>query len=215
MTSTATLANAFLPRALFVLLASALLAACASGPRTPVVDFRPDYNFSEVRKIAFYRESGMVSGDNPVQMSDMQRERLDAALLNALGNRGFEVVDDASEADLLISWHLVTQHQTDVHQTASFGFGLSRGYRYGHVGYRYHGFYDPFACDFYGAGYHPSVFVQNYTKGKFIVDMIDPATDRSVWRGITESRLRDDPTIEQEKYKETADFLFSTFPPQP
>lgn len=202
-------------RTLFLVLAGILLAACASGPRTPVVDFRPDYNFSNVKKIAFYHESGKVSGDNPLQLSDMQRERLDLALRSALGDRGFEVIDNASEADLLISWHLVTQHQTDVHQTANFGFGLSSGYRYGHIGYRYGGFYDPFACNYYGGGYHPSVFVQNYTSGKFIVDMIDPVTDKSVWRGITESRLRDDPTIEQEKYRETATFLFSTFPPQP
>lgn len=204
----------FASRALLITLTSVFLAACATGPRTPVVDFRPDYSFSEVQKVAFYHESGMVSGDNPVQLSDMQRERLDSALMTALGNRGFEVVGNASEADLLVSWHLVTQHQTDVHQTASFGIGLSRGYRYGRVGYRYGGYYDPFACDFYGGGYQPSVFVQNYTRGKFIVDMIDPVTDKSVWRSITESRLRDDPTIEQEKYMETANFLFSTFPPQ-
>ena len=203
-------------RALFLTLASVFLAACATGPKTPVVDFRQDYNFGAVKTVAFYHESGMVSGDNPVQLSDMQRERLDTALGDALAARGFQLVDNASEADLLMSWHLVTQHQTDVHQTASFGFGYGRGYRYGHVGYRYGGFYDPFSCG-YGPGYgglHPTVFVQNYTRGKFIVDMIDPVTDKSVWRGITESRLRDDPTIEQEKYVETANFLFSTFPPQ-
>lgn len=200
-------------RALAVALASVFLAACASGPRTPIVDFRQDYDFGSVKKIAFYRESGMVSGDNPMQMSDMQRERLDQALTAALQGRGYEIVGNASDADLLMSWHLVTQHQTDVHQSASFGFGYGSGYRYGHIGYRYGGYYDPFACGIYDS-YHPSVFVQNYTQGKFIVDLIDPVTDKSVWRGITSSRLRDDPTIEQEKYSETANFLFSTFPPQ-
>jgi len=209
------LSHRFFARALLLTLASVFLTACATGPKTPIVDFKQDFNFNDVTKVAFYHESGMVSGDNPVQLSDMQRERLDEAVSAALSGRGFQVVGDASEADLLVSWHLVTQHQTDVHQSSSFGFGYGRGYRYGHVGYRYGGYYDPFSCA-YGPGYgslHPTVFVQNYTRGKFIVDMIDPVTDKSVWRAITESRLRDDPTIEQEKYTETANFLFSTFPP--
>lgn len=201
-------------RAGLLIAMSVFLAACATGPRTPVVDYRNDYNFNEVKKVAFHRESGMVSGDNPELLSDMQRDRVNQAVGGALRNRGFEVVNNVGDADLLVSWHLATQHQTDVHQTGNFGFGLGygRGYRYGNVGYRYGGHYDPFACG-YGGGFN-DVYVQNYTKGKFIVDMIDPDTDKSVWRGITQSRLRDDPTIEQEKYNESATFMFSTFPPQ-
>lgn len=208
-----TSSSRFATRAMFLMLITTFLAACATGPRTPVVDFQPDFTFGNVKKIAFYHESGKVSGDNPQQLSDMQRDRVDQAVTAALGGRGFEVVEDAGEADLLVSWHLSTQHQTDVRQSSRFGFGFGRGYRYGHVGVRHYGYYDPFACDYYGGDYQPSVYVQNYTKGKFIVDLIDPTTNRSVWRGITESRLGDDPTIEQTKYDEAASFLFSTFPP--
>ncbi len=200
-------------RALLALGMSVFLAACATGPRTPIVDYRHDYNFNDVKKVAFHRESGMVSGDNPELLSDMQRDRVNQAVESALRTRGYEVVNSIGDADLLVSWHLATQHQTDVHQTGGFGIGLGygRGYRYGNVGYRYGGYYDPFACDYGG---YRDIYVQNYTKGKFIVDMIDPDTDKSVWRGITQSRLRDDPTIEQEKYNESATFMFSTFPPQ-
>lgn len=197
------------------LLLGLFLTACATGPRTPVVDYRHDYDFSNVKTLAFYKDSGKVSGDNPMQLSDMQRDRLTNALSHALTARGFEIIDNPRDADLLVSWHLVTQHQTDVHQTGNFGFGLGYGFHRGYFGYGpYAGYgpYDPFACEYYG-GYR-DVFVQNYTQGKFIVDMIDPTTDKSVWRTVSESRLRDDPTIEQEKYNQTATYLFSTFPPQ-
>ena len=91
-----------------------LLAACSSGPPKPDVDYKHDYDFTKVQKLAFYKNSGQVSGDNPLQLSDIQRDRIDEALAFALRNRGFDIVDDASEADMLISWHLATQHKTDV-----------------------------------------------------------------------------------------------------
>ena len=57
-----------------------MLFACSSSPPKPTVDFKPDYNFSQVKTIAFYHKSGQVSGDNPMQLSDIQRNRIDEAL---------------------------------------------------------------------------------------------------------------------------------------
>ena len=120
-------------RALTAFSVSILLAACASGPPKPTVDYKADYDFSAVKKIAFYRNSGEVLGDNPMQLSDIQRDRIDEALSYALTNRGFQMVTDASSADLLLSWTLDTQNKTDVrtYQTPTTGLGMGRGY----VGY--------------------------------------------------------------------------------
>ena len=60
-----------------------LLAACSSGPPKPNVDYKQDYSFTAVKKIGMYRQSGQVSGDNPLQLSDIQRERIDNALATA------------------------------------------------------------------------------------------------------------------------------------
>jgi hypothetical protein len=38
----------------------ALLAACASSPPEPVVDFKRGYDFSTMQKVAFNRNSGAV-----------------------------------------------------------------------------------------------------------------------------------------------------------
>lgn len=183
----------------------ALLAACASGPPKPTVDYKADYDFSDVSKIAFYRESGQVVGDNPLLLSDFQRERIDKALKLALENRGYEFVADADEADLLLSWHLVTQFKTDVQtwNTPVAGYGMYYG-RYN----RYAG-YSCWSC----FPTQTDVTVRNYLDGTFIVDLIDPGMRKSVWRGELHSRLKKKPSEDQSVYNNAATSIFAAFPP--
>ncbi len=180
-----------------------LLAACASGPPKPTVDYKPDYDFTQVTKVAFYARSGQVSGDNPMQLSDIQKGRVNEALSYALRNKGMDIIDDPKEADLLVSWHLVTQHKTDVrtYQTPSYG-----GY-YGP--YNRYSRYSCWSC----MPTQTEVSVQNYTEGTFIVDMIDPGLQKSVWRGVTESRLKGKVETDQSKFNEAATVIFASFPP--
>jgi hypothetical protein len=180
------------------------MTACASGPPKPTIDYKADYNFAPVKKIAFYRDSGQVIGDNPLQLSDIQRDRIDEALSYALTNRGFQMVDNAADADLLLSWHLVTQQKTDVRtwETPTMGYG-----RYGR--YNRYSAYNCWSC----APTRTEVSVQNYTQGTFIVDLVDPAMRKSVWRSITQSRLKGDPSTDQGKYNAAATAIFASFPP--
>jgi hypothetical protein len=182
-----------------------LLSACASSPPKPTVDYKADYNFTAVKKIAFYRDSGQVTGDNPLQLSDMQRDRIDEALSSALNNAGFQIVDSADQADLLLSWHLVTQEKTDVRtwETPTMGYGGGYGR------YNRYSAYNCWSC----APTRTEVSVQNYTQGTFIVDMIDPELHKSVWRAIIQSRLKGNQNTDQDKYNQTATVIFASFPP--
>ncbi|MDE0949683.1 MAG: DUF4136 domain-containing protein [Halioglobus sp.] len=184
-----------------------ILAACASGPPKPTVDYKADYDFAAVKKISFYRNSGDVSGDNPHQLSDIQRDRIDEALSYALTNKGFVIVKDTTEADLLLSWALVTQNKTDVRtwNTPTAGYG---GY-YGR--YNRYSYYNCWAC----SPTRTEVTVQNYTQGTFIVDLIDPKLHKSVWRGVTQSRLKGNQSADQDKYNAAATAIFAAFPPPP
>jgi uncharacterized protein DUF4136 len=195
-------------RAVIGLLLITLLGACSSGPPKPTVDYNPEFNFMTARTIAFYKDSGMVSGDNPHQLSDMQRNRADKALRLALENKGFSVIEDASKADLLISWHLSTQYKTDVrtYQTSSYGGGYGGGY-YG--GYNRYSRYNCWSC----SPTRTEVSVQDYTEGTFIVDIIDPVSHQSVWRGVTQSKLKGKQDAQQEGYNEAATVIFESFPP--
>jgi hypothetical protein len=193
-----------------VLAVCILLAACASGPPKPTVDYKVDYNFSAVKKIAFYRSSGQVSGNNPLRLSDMQRDRIDEALSYALTNRGFQMVTDTAQADLLISWALDTENKTDVRtwETPSRSVGMGYGGYYG--GYNRYSAYNCWSC----APTRTEVSVQNYTQGTFIVDMIDPELQKSVWRGVIQSRLKGQHSEDQGKYNAAAIAIFAAFPPK-
>ena len=183
---------------------AALLAACSSSPPKPTVDFKPDYNFSQVKTIAFYHRSGQVSGDNPMQLSDIQRNRVDEALAFALKNKGYELIDDASQADMLVSWHLATQHKTDVrtYETPAYGGG------YGYGPYNRYSMYSCWSC----MPTRTEVSVQDYTEGTFIVDMIDPQLRKSVWRSVVQSKLKGKVETDQGKHNAAAERILADFP---
>jgi hypothetical protein len=194
-------------RALLALATALTLAACASGPPKPQVDYKQDYNFSGVRKIAFFKYSGQVSGDNPIKISDIQRNRADVALQQALEKRGYQFVDDPKQADLMLSWHLATQDKTDVrtYQTPAYGYG------YGYGSYNRYARYNCWSC----MPTQTEVSVQEYTEGTFIVDLIDPQLNQSVWRSTIQSKLKGKEKTEgqQERFNAAADAIFATFPP--
>lgn len=197
-------------RAIAVAAISIMLGACASGPPKPTVDYKADYDFSAVKKIAFYRNSGEVLGDNPMQLSDIQRDRIDEALSYALTARGFQMVTDASNADLLLSWTLDTQNKTDVRTYQTPTMGIGRGYSGYYGGYNRYSAYNCWNC----APTRTEVSVQNYMQGTFIVDLIDPTLKKSVWRGVTQSRLKGQHSEDQGKYNAAAAAIFASFPPE-
>ena len=122
----------------------------------------------------------------------------------AFQGKGYRFITTPAEADLLLSWHLVTQHKTDVrtYQTPTYGAGY--GYRYN----RY-SMYNCWSC----RPTQTEVSVRDYTQGTFIVDLIDPKLKQSVWRGTTESRLKGEVEQDQGKYNEAALAIFASFPP--
>lgn len=179
------------------------LVACGSSLPKPVVDFDPAHDFSEETKIGFYALSGKQTGENPLEMTEFQKKRIDDALARNLRNKGYTIVDNAADADLLISWHLNTSEKTDVRTYNSPGVGMSAGYS------RYNR-YAMYSC--YNCMNNTEVKVDNYTQGTFIVDMIDPDRKQSVWRSVTQSKLKGQVSNEEE-LNAAADLVLAGFPP--
>ena len=176
--------------ALLVLLGTVLITACSSTP-TATMDFNPSYDFSGVRKIAIQPINRTVA--STVIVSDMQISRINETLTEELGRRGFQVVQNNADADMLLAWHLVTQERMDVRS-----FNTSTRY-------------NCWNCGSMGT----NVSVRQYTQGTFIVDMIDPIRLQAVWRSIFESRMRDqpDPASAAENRRAAATAIFAEFPP--
>ena len=176
--------------ALLVLLGTVLITACSSTP-TARMDFDPSYDFSGVRKIAIQPINRTVA--STVIVSDMQISRINETLTEELGRRGFQVVQDNADADMLLAWHLVTQERTDVRS-----FNTSTRY-------------NCWNCGSMGT----NVSVRQYTQGTLIVDLIDPVRNQSVWRSIIQSRLQSepDPAESEARRREAAQAIFAPFPP--
>ncbi len=173
-------------------LLAVLLAGCASSP-TAVTDHDPSFNFGAVRNIHILPLDRQVS--SVAAVSDIQAARMNEDISRVLTERGYSVVDSAQQADLLLSWHLVTQERTDVRT-------------YNSMSARYT------SCWSCPSSHSTNVSVRQFTQGTLIVDMIDPQGSRSVWRSIVEERLRD-LSAEQaaEMRREVALAVFADFPP--
>ena len=179
------------------------LAACATKPPEPVVDFAPDYDFAQSKTIGFYALSGEVTGNNPTELTDFQRDRIDAALRAALEAKGFTFVDKTADADLLLSWHLNLMDKTDVKTYNSPSYGAS-------VGYSRYNRYAMYNC--YNCMNQTDVRVSEYTQGTFIIDMIDPDENASVWRSVTQSKLKEETIRDQATLNSAADRVLAAFP---
>ena len=179
------------------------LTACATKPPEPVVDFAPDYDFGQTKTIGFYALSGEVTGNNPTELTDFQRDRIDAALKSALEAKGFTFVDKTADADLLLSWHLNLMDKTDVKTYNSPSYGASMGYS------RYNR-YAMYNC--YNCMNQTGVRVSEYTQGTFIIDMIDPDESASVWRSVTQSKLKEETIRDQAALDSAAARVLAAFP---
>lgn len=196
-----------------------VVSACAFGPPTPDLDYKLGYDFGNAKTVAFFEESGFVSGDNPLQVSDIQRLRINEAIRMEIETKGLSFVDSPEKADLLLSWHLNTQHQTDIRTYNNSGgypgfYGGFRSSFYG--GYNRFSRYNSFShYNNFGRGFSDTdVSVKNYTQGTFILDFIDPVAKKSVWRGVTESRLKGKQERDQMIYNEAATAILAAYPPQ-
>ncbi|MBB91330.1 MAG: hypothetical protein CMF68_10135 [Magnetovibrio sp.] len=191
------------------LMAAVFLAACASAPPTPSVDYNPAYDFSAVKTVALYRAAESAPGEDPLKLSDMTRDRIENGLKSALAERGFTLVDNAQDADLLLSWHLVTEDKMDVRSYEVPSATTMGMYGPGFYRYNTYSMYSCWSC----MSTRTEVSVHEYTQGTFVVDMIDPEQNRSVWRSVTTSRLKGELGRDQSKYDEAANLVLGAFPP--
>ena len=167
--------------------------ACSTTPSFEAdTDYDRDFDFSAVKKINI-QPPKRVDSTASVLVSDMQVARISDALAKELTTRGFALVTEADEADLLLSWHLVTQEKMDVRAYDSMSY------------------YNCWRC----GPPVSDISVREYTQGTLIVDLIDPSRYKSVWRGIVQSRMHPNASEQESASRraEAARAIFLGFPP--
>jgi len=65
----------------------------------------------------------------------------------------------------------------------------------------------------YQPGWGRSIDVQQYTEGTLVVDLIDAATDKLVWRGSATDVASDSPQTNEKRINKAMEKLFKKYPP--
>jgi hypothetical protein len=131
-------------------------------------DYDPAYDFSKLKTFGF------IPITSEAGIDQLNADRLGEALKTNLTAKGFTLDE---KADFGIALFFTKSTKTDI-QSTGYGYGYGYGYRgYGGMG--------------------GSTYVNQYDEGTLVIDFIDMAENKLVWRGIGTGVLSDNPSVEE------------------
>ena len=166
-----------------------LLNACATTPHSEYVE---GVDFSQYRSFAWVAKAAQEVED-PILDSEIMEERVRRAAVSALIARGY--VEDSANPDML-----VTYHTTSKDRIRAIGYDIGLGYHS----------YD----NFWRHSIHfATPDVESYEEAVLIIDLVDRAQDRLIWRGWRTSVLTQRNFSDQQVGR-MVDQIIVGFPPQ-
>lgn len=174
-----------------------LVAGCANKPYV-ATDYDTSYDFSALRTFAV-ADVQQDTKDN-LLISPFTFSHIHNVVEQEFGQRYQQVANDEA-ADFIVNYHIVIEEKLDPGSyDRLYGFGYyGRGYRY---------FPSPL---FYGTTGGPRV----YNQGSLIIDLVDAKTEKPIWRGVSEKRLRSglQPVQQREILTNAVREIMAVFPP--
>ncbi|GMW05278.1 MAG: DUF4136 domain-containing protein [Gammaproteobacteria bacterium] len=161
---------------LFLVVATLLLSACASGPQVRA-SAAPEVDFSAFHTFAFLEP---LSTDR-AGFHTLVSQQLAFSTQRELEVRGLQFVADPARADLLINFYVDAVDRFRVRSTTN---------RWNGPTYWNHrtGFYDPWRGH-RNWPQHSTLTVDEFTEGLLNVDVIDARRNMLVWEGLATKRL--------------------------
>jgi uncharacterized protein DUF4136 len=180
-----------------VTVAVAVLVAAGCGRYHVRTDWQPGTDFTRLGTYAWRSRDDAMPRDPRVD-NDLFETRVRDAVDDELRAKGYRLVD--GPADFEVAWDAWIQPRSDVTAFPSWGFGFGG----------FHG-----GPGFWGLGVGSDIYVDQYDEGTLILDVLDPATGRLLWRGSAESRLRENGTPEERtrRVRDAVHAILERFPP--
>jgi hypothetical protein len=151
-----------------------ILTACSTVPVS--IDYSQGTDFSNISSYAWLLPAIQM---NPEIDNDLVRERIVDAIDAQLTAKGLVRVIDAAKASVLVTYQLGQEDSIAIDNFGSWHsqFSYYPCYRCGyHHGFGYFG-HRPFYDDHF--------WVRTYKETRLIIDIVDPGSNKLLWRGMT------------------------------
>ena len=162
------------------------------GCQSPVA---VDYDLTEIERIHGYATFKIDTREDrenygSIALSPLVDRRISYAILNNLEAKGY---GSEANADFRVNFHTLTKNQTEVHD---LGYGPA-----------------PFGRKPYFGDYsYGRLFIDKYEEGTLVIDIIDTASNRLVWRGAHTRRLQQK-ALNAVEAQIVVDAILLNFPP--
>jgi hypothetical protein len=161
-------------------------------------DYDPAANFTGLKTYAWQSEKQKETG-NVLTDNSLIDARVRNAVDTALARKGYRKVD-AGQADYLVAYSYTVEDKIELDRTGtSVGVGVGTGrHHHSSVGF--------------GFGFG----TRDYEENTLLIDTINPASGKLIWRGFARQRLiwRSDPEKTTAKIHATVDAILNKFPPK-
>jgi len=168
------------------------ISACSSIPVSQ--DFEQGFDFSGLKTFAWDQNENTEWGLTSNELVD---RRIRSAIENTLTEQQFSQVDSA-QADFLILYNVVVEQRiSSSNVSGGVSMGRSTRGRHGSI------------------GISTGSQVRTYDQGTLLIDVIDVAGDKLVWRGVSAQALPDlsDPQRLTDHVNNTVAAILVQFPP--
>jgi hypothetical protein len=177
-----------------------LLAACGGIPVS--TDYEPDRDYSSLKTYAWKAPMRKIIIE-PLLDNDLMSARIHREVDARLTVLGYNKASADEGADFFITFNISSAEKISV--DSYYGY------------YGYHSCWNCFGSRGYGGyGGGRDVRVRQYTLGALMLDVIDPASERLIWRGVGEKRIPKFKTPqERDLYiAEIVQAILDRFPPE-
>lgn len=168
--------HTLLLRATLSALALLAVAACSSQPSYDV-DHSDTYDFANLNSYCWY-DDVHSSTEADYRQYNSSDQRVRTYVDRELQGKGFRD-SGPGQADFWVNYHISRQDQMRIDSIGSYPQGVHGGVGVGTYG------------SGVSIGYSSGPSVKHYQEGTVVLDVIDAGSQKIIWRGIAEGRLKD------------------------
>jgi hypothetical protein len=178
-----------------------LLSSCATYDIS--TDYNPSADFSDLKTWNWLPEPTPKWGDPRIDSNSLLADRIRKAVANQLAIQGYR--QTSSNPDFLVGWH------------ASIISKIDSTFVNGHYGYSHgQGAGPGLGWNYWGSPRYADSYAYYYDKGALILDIVNPKTDKLIWRGTAKKSIngKDSPEQKQKTIEEAVKKILAKFPPK-